>query len=392
MPRHDMAKTVAASINPRLLNWARVSLGLDIKTAAKRLGIPMERLERCEDGTEQLTIAQLKKAATVYKRPVAIFYLKDVPASVDPLPDFRRVPQSQGNPLSPGALLQIRRIYDKQRTALEIAASGLFEWDFVGSLKPNGIDAEQTGERIRKMLGVERVGGWTNDYESFGFWRRSIERLGVLVFQIVRVAVDEVRGFSIAAESFPAIALNRADHPKPRTFTLLHEFCHILIGQSGVCDISDPDQENTAQAKKVEEFCNQLAGAVLIPWIALRENPVVSSHGNSKQWSQEELRQLSDYFRISREAVLRRLLVFQLTTPQFYKQWRDQYAHMESQMPSREGFGEKAFQRTIRTQGQNYVRLVLDALQNDSITAAKASDYLEMKTQHLADLERVVYK
>jgi Zn-dependent peptidase ImmA (M78 family)/transcriptional regulator with XRE-family HTH domain len=382
-----MGKSILAHVNHKVLSWARSSLGLDKRVAARKLGISPLVLERWEDGTEHPTIAKLKKIADVYKRPLAIFYLPTVPESLDPIPDFRRLPQSKGNSLSPDAMLQIRRLYEKQRIAVELArSSGAFDWNFIGSVRLDDEHPERVGRDVRNMLGVGD-GNWGSDYEAFNAWRRAVESLGVMVFQIVRIAIDELRGFSIASDEYPAIALNRKDAPRPRIFTLIHEFCHILLGESGVCDISELNgYQNTNHSRHIEEFCNHAAGAALIPTRSLLQTSVVISHGDSPRWHPSELFELANQFKVSQEAILRRLLILEKTSHKFYEEWRANYSPPKI---SKGGAPEKPFEKVVRTQGTNYVGLVLNALQNNTITATRASDYLEMKTQYLADLERV---
>ena len=63
-----MAKSVKALITPEVLKWARERrIKLEIDYAAKKLKVDPERLEAWENGTEQPTIAQLKKIAKLYK-------------------------------------------------------------------------------------------------------------------------------------------------------------------------------------------------------------------------------------------------------------------------------------------------------------------------------------
>jgi len=51
---------------------ARSTSGLALEDAAAKIGVPPDPHSRWEDGKEDLTIAQLRKAAGVYKRPLAV--------------------------------------------------------------------------------------------------------------------------------------------------------------------------------------------------------------------------------------------------------------------------------------------------------------------------------
>src|SRR5208337_4395004 len=100
---------------------------------------------------------------------------------------------------------------------------------------------ETVGLKIRDLLGIslEDQLEWSTDYQAFNWWRAAIERNGVLVFQCSGIKTEEMRGFSITLFPMPVIGLNIKDAPKGRIFSLLHEFTHIMLGESGICDIQE---------------------------------------------------------------------------------------------------------------------------------------------------------
>ncbi|MGZ9034940.1 MAG: ImmA/IrrE family metallo-endopeptidase [Rhodospirillales bacterium] len=79
--------------------------------------------------------------------------------------------------------------------------------------------------------------------------------MGVLVFQATRVEMDEVRGFSIAEPVLPVIVVNRKDAPSGRTFSLLHEFTHLLLRRSGICDF---DESATRAPREEKSRCSAM--------------------------------------------------------------------------------------------------------------------------------------
>ncbi|MGH7136756.1 MAG: ImmA/IrrE family metallo-endopeptidase, partial [Pirellulales bacterium] len=122
-----------------------------------------------------------------------------------------------------------------------------------------------------------------------------------------------VRSYSIAQFPLPIIVVNRKHAPARRTFTLLHELTHILLRSSGVCVVdirpgsSQPDQ-------RIEAFCNHVAGAALVPKRSLISHAVLHSHGSDPAWRDDELRQLAKVFGVSRDVVLRRILILGRTS------------------------------------------------------------------------------
>ena len=74
-----MAKRVRALVRSKILIWARKSSGFAVEEAAKKISVKPERLVSWESGEDQPTINQLRKIATVYKRPLSVFYLQERP-------------------------------------------------------------------------------------------------------------------------------------------------------------------------------------------------------------------------------------------------------------------------------------------------------------------------
>lgn len=383
-----MSERVQAFINPAILLWAREQRGFPLEAAAERLHVTSSKLAECEAGTDQLSIPQLRKAADLYRRPMAVFYLDQVPRPVRaPVPDFRLLPEAADSGPSAELLLAMRRVREKQQAAAALSEYGpMHDWAFLGSVSV-GDDKEEVAAKVRNMLGVTDTTreGWRNESDAFKTWRTGLESIGVLVFQMSGIRVEEMRGFSFARKPYPAIAINSADSPKARVFSLMHEFTHLLLNTPGLCNLRESVHTDT----QVEAFCNYVAGATLIPKLALRSINVVRNHGPSSIWSEEELTKISNHFRVSQQVTLRRLLILDLTTPNFYQEKCDEW--MRRPLPvSTGGFGETGAQKVLRTQGSNYVRLILDALHSEAITSVNVSEYLEMKLKHLSGLEQTL--
>lgn len=117
-----MAKRPFAPIKPKLLRWARDTSGLSLETAAEKVGVRPERLAQWEAGGALPSVPQLRKAAEVYKRPLALFFLPAPPAPPDLPHDFRRLPGMEVPPLSPELLREMRRARRRRAVALELLA------------------------------------------------------------------------------------------------------------------------------------------------------------------------------------------------------------------------------------------------------------------------------
>jgi Zn-dependent peptidase ImmA (M78 family) len=245
--------------------------------------------------------------------------------------------------------------------------------------------------RVRLLLSIplERQRAWSGAYEALNGWRAAIEAQGVLVFQASGVDLREMRGFSIAEDPLPAIVLNVRDTPNGRVFTLLHEFCHLLLRRGGVCDLAEQGAR-APEDDRVEVFCNAVAAETLIPAASLLLHAVVQRYGAEPDWKEEELRLLARDFSVSREVVLRRLLDGGRTTRAFYQMMRERFLEeYEERRNAQQGFSPPDI-AAVSQAGVPFIQLVLDSYYQERITSRDVSEYLGVNLKHLASIEERV--
>jgi Zn-dependent peptidase ImmA (M78 family) len=227
---------------------------------------------------------------------------------------------------------------------------------------------------------------WKDDIYAFNGWRKALEDKAILVFLVQKVRVKEMRGFSISNPPFPAIALNRKDSHAARSFSLHHEFTHILLNEPGLCEPL-AIMHNGTQERRIEIFCNQVAGAVLVPPSDIQQNDTVLQHDVSIDWLDEEIFQIAKKFHVSKEVAMRRLVTLGMASPANYKQLGKLWKTRQLPTPEDKIITETGPQKILRLQGNAYVRLVLDAYRAEKITERDISDYLNMKLKHLDGLQ-----
>lgn len=390
-----MAKRQFAQIKPELLRWARDTAGLSLETAADKLSVKPEQLAKWEAGDLLPTVPQIRKAADAYRRPLAVFFLPTPPAQPSPPHDFRRLPGIEVPPLSPEILREIRRARRRRTTAIELLADLGLPIPGFPLRATVAENAEVVAGRAREWLGVTLADqrGWRGEYQALAGWIAMLETRGVLVFQTGRVSLDEMRGFSFSARELPAIVLNAKDAPRARIFTLMHEFCHLALDQGGVCNPARVAREGRTADERVEVFCNRVAGALLVPGGALLEDHRVAADQAPREWDDEILSSLAADFGVSREVILRRLLILGKTTEAFYEQKRAEYLaqYAERVARTRENGGFAPPSRVaLRDNGRRYTGLVLEALERERITLADVSDYLGVRLNHLDDIAQAL--
>jgi Zn-dependent peptidase ImmA (M78 family) len=384
-----MART-ETNPNPAVLVWARRTTSLSLGDAAKKIGIAGDRLAEWEAGTGKPTFAQLRKAAVVYKRPVAAFYLKEPPKDFDVMHDFRRHPDGEAGKISPELALEIRRGYDRREWALELL-SQLDERpneDFPRIRLDQGVEEAATVVRDFLKLNIEIQARWQE--RAFIEWRRRVEQAGILTFEMTSVPVEEARGFSIGKKPMPVAVANIKDAPRARVFTLLHETAHILLNSDGICDFSEKSRDESGRS---ETFCNQVAGATIYPREALLQSATVRVHERGRpEWTDQELRLLANAFGGSRESALIRLRSLGLTTQAFCDarraRFREEYQAEKDRKASLDAGFVPPHQLALLSAGPLFVSLVVENFNRERITASDFSDYLQIRTRHIAEVQQ----
>lgn len=373
-----MANISHAYINPEILKWARKESGFSLEEAAKS-GVSSNKIEKAERGEELLTFKQLIKIANKYKRPPSFFYLEKPPKE-DLLSDFRTL-VSRDVKYSPLLRDKIKKIREKRQFAIEYKYYDRdYSYEFINSIDKNE-DPEDVSERIREFLNINMKvrNEWKNKYEAFNYWKTQIERLGILIFQLSNIEVEEMRGFSISEVPYPVIALNRGDNVLGRIFTLIHELCHIMVNKGGICTAKKRDEKEF----EIERFCNAVAGATLVPKNELLNHKIVKGH--PPEWTDKELKSLVRTFWGSKEVILRRLLILEKTYKDHYQTKREKW---KTKISRDQGGGPSPYRKTLTGNSKNYIKMVLNAMYDGKITMQDASYYLGLKLKHFKTLEK----
>ena len=257
------------AFNPEVFRWARESAGLEPEAAARSIGIVPASLIAIEQGKKEPSRTTLSNMSKVYRRSLLIFYLPAPPRKGDRGEDFRTVVADRTLEADADVDALVRDLRARQslvRTVLE-DDEDVEPLAFVGSASINdGVPA--LANSIEQMLGVTR-GQYRaqKDTESaFALLRERAERAGVFVMLIGNlgshhsaIPVEAFRGFAIADPIAPFVVINDGDAKAAWSFTLLHELAHLWLGATGVSGGGAP-------IKKIERFCNDVAGEFLLPW------------------------------------------------------------------------------------------------------------------------------
>ncbi len=299
----------SAHINPAMLRWAMQRVGMTEADLAAAFKKPGGVIDAWLSGGAAPTFKQAQRLAKRLRVPFGYLFLAEPPQDELPLADFRRVQGSRVRSTSVDLRDVISDVLRKQDWYRDFRLDGdEAPLPFVGSFSPGAPVPAVVGDIAERLAFESEVRPQTQASQFLRALVRQVEALGILVMRngIVRQAtnrsldVDEFRGFSIADAMAPVIFVNNADSNAAQVFTLAHELAHIWIGRGGISD-ADPTIKSES-SDDVEEYCNEVAAELLLPWSELEER-WAARHVPVEGW----IRDVARDFHVSSVMVARQL-------------------------------------------------------------------------------------
>lgn len=116
-----MSTSPKALVEAPVLAWMRNSAGFTIDELAHKLATSADVVHSWETGDDQPSMAQLRKLALAYKRPISDLFLL-TPPQAQPLPhDFRRTSDLIGQRYSPQLRHELRASARRRQLALDLS-------------------------------------------------------------------------------------------------------------------------------------------------------------------------------------------------------------------------------------------------------------------------------
>ena len=258
--------------------------------------------------------------------------------------------------------MQIRQDWLSQYRKLNLGIDAL---SYVGGFSKH-MDSRSLVHQAYSLLNIEA--GWQIGIaDPFTYIRERIEAIGVTVFVngIVgsntrrKLSVDEFRGFTLIDSYAPVIFINGADSNHGRLFTIIHEFCHILLGEEGVTDSSS------------EPYCNSFAGEFLVP--ESRFIPVWNEH-------LEDYETVAKRFKVSEYVIYRIALEHGYITRIQYHRLVERFNQRLQSLPERETRGGGDFYVTAHARlGESFSRTVVKAARAGELAYRDAYELLGLR-------------
>jgi Zn-dependent peptidase ImmA (M78 family)/transcriptional regulator with XRE-family HTH domain len=369
--------------NPEILRWARTRMGLSLEQVESLASIASERIKGWEHATEAPALSDLQNLAEIYDCPVGYFFLDSPPEEKQTL-DFRGLIAEKIDALSYETHVHLSEFLK----LTDYLASLVEKLNLPHEVDINTVDinesVESVARREREQFGFtpETRQRWTSTNEAFDFWREAIESRGVFVIAL-KLKVSEVRGASRwESPRAPAILVNRMDMEAAtgRSFTLLHEWAHLLIKHPGlVCDF-----RGQAKGANIERFANQFAAEILVPKkefeLYLKRRNLYTKRS---RWGDSVLEGIKRDFKVSRDVIAISLEEMGLAPQGFY---RDKRASWELRKPFFTGStgakrGVTKATRRLLEIGRPVANLMSVAYERGAISKLDLAELLNMKVE-----------
>lgn len=380
----------ALNVNPAMIKWAREDAGYSLEELPDYLA----DAEKWENGEKTPTWADLRKLAKKYKRPSFFYFLSEPPKNEKDLVEFRA--DEKIEEYSPNLRLEIRKAKFRRNAFIHIYEDMGIKVPTFNQYVISTKDVQELATHIRNYLDVDfeiqqewlikENGKKSYDHKNFlNHWKEICFDLGILVFELENVNESEVSGCSIYYDVCPIILLNGKNTPNRRIFTLMHELAHLTQKVSAICDV---DKHNSK-----ETFCNKVAAEILIPTTTLNKDELFYKNGNLN------LSNASNMYGVSKQTIVYKLNSLNIISNELKEELIQQIEERNRQSKEKkvarnkqnDYFPMQAKHKKRKYDGEPYTKLVLQAYENNIITAPKAVRYLDTPIDQFESISNEIW-
>lgn len=304
------------NINADMLTWAIARSGYDTSKDTSVLA--------WIHGKKKPTVKQLEDFSKKVYLPFGYFFLPEPPKKTLPIPFFRtnntQDTQVSVNVYDTTLLLQQRQDWLREY----LKDNDFTPLPFVGKFKGSD-DVAAIVRDIRQVLGLGE--DWASQFDN---WEKSLNTLTNKIGEVGIIAVfngivennthrpinvQECRGFVLVDEYAPFMFVNNGDSKAAQMFTIVHELAHIWTGHSAGFDFRKLEPADDP----IERFCDKVAAEFLVPQYTF----------NAVWREKPDIKNCSEYFKVSEIVIARRALdTGKITRQQFYE-FYDEYVNRD---------------------------------------------------------------
>jgi len=247
-------------------------------------------------------------------------------------------------------------------------------------------DPINAAQKFRREWNLDELKDIQNSDLALEGYIEKFENLGVAVFQLP-LTKDNLRGFSINDEEVPIVVIKRGGElTTAKIFTLFHEAGHLLLNESGICDVGLNNQQ------QIEKWCNTFAAEILVPSDELLKNKIVKSNINKgiKEWTSKDLTEIGNSFFVGRLVILRKLYDLELTTKKYYEEKLNSW-NKPSFRRAKKPKGREIPKELVKERGITFISLAFTAYEQNKINLKELSDYLGAKLTYIPKIKELLY-
>lgn len=378
-----MSRSLKVEVDPQVFKWLRTSSGWSVEDASKCLKTSVENVEAIEQGQWQPTLTQLKKLSEAYKRPLATFFLSK-PLDDPPLPkDYRLLPGKK-NVFDKKTMYTIRKARNLQEIGGELLKN--INEDIRPKIEHVTVSENPDGLaryfREKFVLDIEIQKKFKNSHAFYNYLRDKFEDANILVFQF-SMPVQDARGFVLTDQIPHIIVVNSKDSIEARIFTLLHEFAHILLGET----VIDLPNILISKQNKIEYWCNQFASSFLLP---KQIGQTLFTSNKKTLTSTDTLNTLSRKYKVSKAMLLYNMLKQDFINQDEFEEILERYKPSEAEViikdkpkeTEKKGGGIPQEKRCLTEVGNKFISIVASNYDRNYITYTDALNYLSVKSNN----------
>lgn len=374
-------------VTPQVLRWAREVAGYSPDEVAIKLEQVSKRITPAtianwEAGESLPRLTALRKLAQLYKRPMAVFFLRQPPDEPPPPKNYRLLATGDERPLTPETLLAVRTARRLLSLARDVADE--LGYPLRCELPHATVDDDPVvlaaEERVRLGVSLESQLGFSDAYKALWYWRDILEDAGSFVFQLP-FPVADARAFSEFHEDASMIVLSTKDDPVARVFSLFHEYAHLLLRASGICPDFRVEYLGSHEGR-VEQFCNAFAGSFLVPATEFE----AAAAELPQPTHERSLVSLSYQFSVSKQVILRRFLDLGWVERDFFARTTRRWNEERRTRPKQPGHPVKQEIKAISRRGRRFSSLIIEAADRGLIAPPTLYEGLGIRTSYLAEV------
>lgn len=218
----------------------------------------LPNIDKFLNGELEPTFNQLSALSKLIHVPTGLLILKEPISSSSFDVDFRTFNSQLLSNVSSELKDTILEMQEKQEFLKDLVEG---DSPFVGIFNFDD-DRSEVIQKARKLLGNKIT------KKRFEHYRKILGDLGIFIFLNGKykdnthrpLNLKEFRGFVLSDKKAPIIFINQLDSKAGQLFTLIHEFVHLLYGNSDLLESEDSHFRN-----KTEAVVNSITAEILAP-------------------------------------------------------------------------------------------------------------------------------